>query len=393
LNEYCRASHERHQKPKAIGSQTKINTPERREYVKLPEIMTAAILTGHGGTDMLQVRDDVPVPEPKADEVLIQIKAAGINNTDINTRIGWYSKAIESSTNTSNSDEIDQEDATWSGAPMSFPRIQGADACGIIVAVGANVSADRIGERVIVRNMLRSYVDYRPYECWTFGSECNGGFAQFAVAPSRETHHVNCDWSYEELASIPCAYSTAENMLHRANLGAERVLISGASGGVGSAAIQLAKRRGAHVIAMSSPSKAEGVKALGADQVIASNASICAELGTGSVDVVIDLVAGEQWPAFLEVLRRGGRYATAGAIAGPISEIDVRTLYLKDLSLYGCTFQDDEVFENLVGYIEKDEIRPFVAKTYPLAEIANAQEEFLSKKHAGKLVLRIPDPT
>ena len=115
------------------------------------------------------------------------------------------------------------------------------------------VSRDRIGERVLVRSMLRTPVDHRPFECWTFGSECDGGFAQFTVAPSRETYAVRSDWSDEELAALPCAYSTAENMLHRAAVGSERVLVTGASGGVGLAAVQLAERRGATVIAVCSP--------------------------------------------------------------------------------------------------------------------------------------------
>ncbi|SPH27325.1 hypothetical protein ASD8599_03791 [Ascidiaceihabitans donghaensis] len=97
-----------------------------------------------------------------------------------------------------------------------------------------------------------------------------------------------------------------------------------------------------------------------------------AELGAGSIDVVIDLVAGEQWPSLLEVLRRGGRYLTAGAIAGPMSQIDVRTLDLKDLTLMRCTFQEDEVFTNSIRYIEANEIRSVVAKTYPLRDIAQA---------------------
>ena len=109
-----------------------------------------------------------------------------------------------------------------------LPRIQRADCCGVIVAVSSTVESTGIGKRVIVRNMLRSYVDYRPFECWTFGSECDGGFAQYAKAPARETHRVDCDWSDAELASIPCAYSTAEGMLHRAAVGAERVLVTGA---------------------------------------------------------------------------------------------------------------------------------------------------------------------
>ena len=360
----------------------------------IPKTMYAVHLTGHGGIDKLDYRADVPVPHPKPGEVLIRIAAAGVNNTDINTRIGWYSKANTEYTNaggTQGFDTVDDDDASWSGTPLTFPRIQGADVCGYIASVGEGVDSARIGERVIVRNMLRTYVDYRPYECWTIGSECDGGFAQFCVAPSQETHAVNCDWDDIELAAIPCAYSTAEGMLHRASLGAETILITGASGGVGSAAVQLSKRRGAHVIAMCSQSKVGAVRALGADRIVDRDADLVAELGEGAIDVVVDLVAGPQWPSLLNVLRRGGRYATAGAIAGPICEIDVRTLYLKDLTLFGCTFQEDVVFESIVKYIEAGAIRPVVAKTYPLSAIATAQEEFLTKKHTGQLVL-IPPP-
>jgi len=181
-------------------------------------------------------------------------------------------------------------------------------------------------------------------------------------------------------------------MLHRANVGAETVLITGASGGVGSAAVQLAKRRGATVIAVASAAKFGDVTALGADKVIDRNADVIAELGEDSVDVVIDLVAGPNWPPLLDVLKRGGRYATSGAIAGPIVELDVRTLYLKDLSLFGSTFQPDIIFENLVSYVERGEIRPVVAKSYPLDQIVQAQEDFIAKKFTGKLVL-VPEQT
>ena len=195
----------------------------------IPDTMHAVLLTGHGGVEQLAYRTDVPVPQPRPGELLIQIVAAGINNTDINTRIGWYSKAVSEDTDTgaaSGFDSVNEDDASWSGTPLTFPRIQGADVCGTVVAVGNQVSARRIGERVIVRNMLRTYVDFRPYECWTIGSECDGGFAQFAVAPASETHAVDCNWADAELASIPCAYSTAENMLHRAGVEGERVLVT-----------------------------------------------------------------------------------------------------------------------------------------------------------------------
>lgn len=351
--------------------------------------MNAVLLTGHGGFDKLVYRDDVPLPRPKPGELLIQVAAAGINNTDINTRIGWYSKKVTAGTGSGAEADIaiDEEDAGWAGTPLTFPRIQGADVCGRVVGVGEGVSPDRIGERVLVRNMLRSYVDYRPYECWTFGSECDGGFAQFTVAPARETYAVDCDWSDEELAAVPCAYSTAENMLHRAHVGEERVLVTGASGGVGLAAVQLARRRGATVVAVCSAGKAEEVKAQGAERIVSRGSDLVEALGEDSVDVAVDLVGGPQWPQLLTVLRRGGRYAVAGAIGGPLVDLDLRSLYLKDLTLLGCTFQEDEVFENLVGYIERNEFRPLVSRTYPLADIVQAQKDFLSKTYPGKLVL------
>lgn len=352
--------------------------------------MEAVLLTGHGGFDKLEYRTDVDLPTPGPGEVLIRVVAAGVNNTDINTRIGWYSKDVAAATETGGEEGFEgaqDSDATWSGTPMEFPRIQGADVCGRIAETGPDVDQTRIGERVLVRNLLRSPVDYRPFECWTLGSECDGAFAQFVVAPARETYAVDCDWSDEELASIRCAFSTAENMLHRAGVGVETVLVTGASGGVGSAAVQLARRRGATVIAVASAEKAADVLALGADRIIDRNADILEEPGAGSVDVVLDVVGGPTWPRLLDVLRPGGRYAISGAIAGPISEIDLRTLYLKDLTLFGCTFQEDEVFASLISYIEAGTIRPIVARTYPLKDIVAAQKDFLSKKHVGKLVL------
>ena len=359
----------------------------------IPSRMAAVQLVGHGGLDKLHYRTDVPVPAPGPGEVLIEVTAAGVNNTDINTRIGWYSKSVGNATDAGGAggfDAVDAADAGWSGAALEFPRIQGADCCGRIVGTGEGVDRGRVGERVIVRSMMRSPVGHRPFECWTFGSECDGAFAQYATAPAAEAYRVDCDWTDAELASIPCAYSTAENLLHRASVGAERVLVTGASGGVGSAAVQLAKRRGAHVVAVASAGKADALREIGADEVVDRRADLAEAVGRDSVDAVIDLVAGPSWPGLLDILRRGGRYATAGAIAGPLVELDVRTLYLKDLTLLGCTFQEDAVFENLVAYIERGEIRPLVAKTFPLSDIRRAQEEFLAKTFVGKLVLIPP---
>ena len=114
-------------------------------------------------------------------------------------------------------------------------------------------------------------------------------------------------------------------------------------------------------------------------------------MGENSVDVVIDVVGGSNWNQLLDILKPRGRYATSGAIAGPIVNLDIRSLYLKDLTLFGCTYQPKEVFSNLIGYIENNEIRPLVSKTYNLHEIKLAQEDFLSKNIFGKLVLIPPD--
>ena len=370
--------------------------PKRSVTANLPEngMMTAVLLQGHGGLDQLDYRTDVPIPQPGINEVLIKVGAAGINNTDINTRIGWYSKSVEGSTNQGGSagfDRIDDDDASWSGQPLQFPRIQGADSCGEVVMVGCEQDEDLLGQRVLVRTMQAVLTgEDQPYQCITIGSECDGGFAQYLCCRRSEVFPVNCDWSDIELASIPCAYSTAENMLHRAAVGAQRVLITGASGGVGSAAVQLCKRRGAEVIALSSAAKQLQVLDIGADQVYSRDADLVAALGSESIDVVIDLVVGSSWPQLLDILKRGGTYITAGAIAGPIVELDARTLYLKDLTLMGSTWQAREVFENLVSYIENNEIKPLVSKSYPLHDIKQAQQDFLDKNYFGKLVLVPP---
>lgn len=356
--------------------------------MSIPATMRAVLLTGHGGYDRLELRDDVPVPLPGAGDVLIRIGAAGVNNTDINTRIGWYSKAVAEATDAGAATGIaGAEDDGWSGAAFQFPRIQGADACGQIVAVGADVDPVRIGERVLVMpNLLGS----NRYDIRYFGSEVDGAFADYACVPSANACAINSALSDAELASFPCAYATAENILTRIGLrSGERVLITGASGGVGSAAVQLAKRRGAEVVAMAGSAKAEAVHDLGADHVIPREADLEALFEPEHFDAAVDIVGGTQFGAILNVLKRGGRYGVSGAISGPIVDLDLRTLYLKDLALFGCTVLEPEVFPNLIGYVERGEIKPLLAATFDLADIVKAQEAFLSKKHVGKIVLTL----
>lgn len=338
----------------------------------IPATMRGVLLLGHGGLEQLQYREDLPVPAPAPGEVLLRVGAAAVNNTDINLRTGWYSKSTGAKSG----------DASWTGAAVSFPRIQGADACGHIVAVGAGVDATRVGERVIVNP------SFSP-TCY-FGSDRDGAFAEFATVPSTNACRISSPLSDVELASFPCSYSTAENLLTRAQVVAsDTVLVTGASGGVGSALVQLAKRRGASVIALASEGKATAVGSLGAARVLGREADLLAALGRETVEVVIDVVGGAQFSSLLEVLRRNGRYAVSGAIAGPLVDLDLRTLYLKDLRLLGCTRLEPEVFSNLIGYIERAELEPVVSAKYPVSQIAAAQTAFLSKAHVGKIVLEL----
>lgn len=338
-----------------------------RDGAAPPQRMRAVVLMGHGGPEQLAVRDDVPVPSPAVGEVLVRVGAAGVNNTDINTRVGWYAGG------------------GWTGS-FAFPRIQGIDACGEVVAVGEGVDRGRIGDRVIVE------------PCWTdatgatvfLGSEVDGAFAEFVAVPAVAAHTIHSSMSDVELASFPCSWSTAENLLVRAGVASgARVLVTGASGGVGSAAVRLAAVRGAHVTGVAAAHKHDALLAAGARAMVDRDASLPEVCGHDAFDVVIDVVGGGQWPDLLAVLRPGGVYAVSGAIAGPVVELDLRTLYLKDLTLAGCTVLGAGVFAGLVRRIEAGEAQPMVAATFPLERVVDAQEYFLRKSHVGKIVLTV----
>lgn len=363
--------------------------------VHAPTTMMAIVTTGTGGYDRLGYRE-VSVPALATGDVLVQVLAAGVNNTEINTRLGWYSEAVTTATDSAAA-FVDADDATrldrgWNGA-TAFPLIQGTDCCGRVVAVAPGGDTNMIGTRVLVRPCMRPS-GFGSMETVWMGSDFDGAFAQFVKVPASEVFAVECAWSDAELGSIPCAYGTAENLLHRSRAGSgEHVLVTGASGGVGSALVQLAKRRGAEVTAVAGSAKLEQVLGIGADRVIARGDDLVDILGEHSVDLVVDNVAGSTFGSLLRVLRRGGRYASSGAIGGPMVSLDMRTLYLNDLALVGCTAWDEPVFSNLVAYVERGEIRPLVAKTFPLAQIADAQREFLLKEHVGNFVLIPPPPT
>jgi NADPH:quinone reductase-like Zn-dependent oxidoreductase len=343
----------------------------------------AVLLTGYGGPEKLEYREDVPAPEPAAGEVLVKVGACGVNNTDLWTREGAYGQA----------DDPEAVGGWRRGEPMRFPLIQGADIAGRIVAVGEGVAGSRKGERVLVDPTLYAGEGDGLVGVGAIGSERDGGFAEYVTVPASNAHAVESSLGDEELATFPTAYVTAERMLKRARVAVgETVLVTGASGGVGSALVQLARARGAWVVAVVGPGKEGRVREIGADAVVSRGVpdligAVSDASGGRPIDAVADVVGGDSFPDLLNILRREGRYVVAGAIAGPSVRLDLRTVYLNHLELIGSTLGTREDFADLVRHVTDGEVKPLLAGVYPLSEIGRAQGDFRGKGFFGKLVL------
>jgi NADPH:quinone reductase-like Zn-dependent oxidoreductase len=356
-----------------------------------PSAMRAAVTSGFGGVDRLEVRDDVPLPRPAAGEVLVEVGACCCNNSDIWLREGAYGR-----------EDDPQAQAGWLRGvePPRFPLIQGADIVGRVVELGEEVEPRWLGRRVLVDHTLHDTRSAEPYGiAGIFGSERDGGFAEYATAPATSLGVISADeLSDVQVAALGSAsFVTAIRMLKRARLAAgELVLIAGASGGVGTAAVQLAKLKGARVIALADPGKVDAIRELGADDVVASRdtdleGAVRAAADGRGVDVAVDVVGGPLFSTLLALLRPLGRYVTVGAVAGPLVELDLRTLYLKHLDLLGSTLGTVEDFHELVALINERRLEPVVAETFALEDIHAAQAAFRHKQAAGNFVIRVAE--
>ena len=344
--------------------------------------MTAAVLVAHGGPEAVEVRRDVPVPRPAAGQVRIEVAAAGVNNTDLWTREGAYGRP-------------DDPDAIvgWKGVPIAFPRVQGGDAVGQVVELGPQAPAELLGRRVLVDPITYGQgqdPEEPPIE-GVLGSEEDGAFAQHLCVPADRVHDVtDAPLSDAQLACLPIAYGTATGMLERAALRAgERVLVTGASGGVGIALVQLAAARGAQVVAVTTGRTADAVRRAGASQVVLRDDPPLADrlAQAGPFAVIADVVGGPSFGGLLGALAPGGRVVTCGAVAGPVVEIDLRVLYLQRRVLIGSTMHTPSQFRRLVEDARAGHLDPPVARTYPLTGIHRAQQDFAAGDHLGKLVL------
>ncbi|MGB3828558.1 MAG: zinc-binding dehydrogenase [Ornithinimicrobium sp.] len=343
--------------------------------------MQAAVLTAHGGPEVLEIRSDWPRPSPGAGEVLVRVHAAAVNNTDIWTREGAYGAPGDP-----------RARAGWRG-PVSFPRVQGGDIAGVVAEVGPGVDRDLVGRRVLVDPAL--YLDEArdAPPVGLLGSEADGGFAEFVAVAVEQVHDVTVSpLSDDELAALPVAYGTAMGMLERAAVSPrESVIVTGASGGVGLALVQLASARGANVIALTSADKADDVMAAGARHTINRRTDNIAEQvlrhAPQGVDAVADVAGGPLVAQLMPLIRDDGRWVIAGAVAGPVIDFDLRRLYLHNISLIGSSMHTRDHFAALVDAARSGAVKPLISASYPLTQIADAQQQFARGRHVGKIIL------
>ena len=370
--------------------------------MSLPDRMSAVVLQRNGGMDAQEYRRDWPTPKLEPGYVIVRVHACGLNNTDVNARTGWYSPSVTAANSFEagmyghDELEIGAGDDTLDES-IGFPRIQGADGAGVIAAVGKGVSASRIGETVIVDGWVRDAA-YRigDRHMAYVGMLIDGGFAEYMLVPTANARVVRTDYSFAELATFQTSSTTAENVLTRARLVREEsILITGVSGRTGTALVQHAKARGARVIGVASKKKHRHVLEVGADAVIDRDTAdlkggVLAANNANHVDVIADLIGGPNFAKLLEALAPEGRYVVSGAMAGPIVELDLRTLYIKEVILTGATTFPPSIVGQAIEMIESGHVKPFLHKVYPLSRFVDAQTEFLKKEHFGAIVV-VPD--
>lgn len=366
----------------------------------VPTTMAAMLLTGHGGIEKLQYHQDVATPKPKAGEVLVQVTATAKNNTDRKAREGLYPTK----------DKGDVTSFAMGGTPtLTFPRIQGADVAGRVVAVGEGVDAECIGQRGLLD--FNIYADERRDINLTpdyYGHGADGGYAEYIAVPADQFYHVpNPELHDAELASMGmCSYQTAYHMMTAAGISAgERVLVSGASGGVGSALIQLCRIVGAIPYAVSQLDKTNALKALGAEAVIDRGDlptfvdRVLKTTGGKPIDAVMDLVGGEMTNLFIDTMivdMQGRasypRLSIAGASGGNLSEMMWTRIYLYQVQIFGVSHGTREEAEQLVAWIRSGELKPVLHGAFKLSELHDAERYFVNRgsNYLGKIVI-VPD--
>ncbi len=342
--------------------------------------MRAVQVTGYGGVEKLEVVD-VPIPTPNAGEVLIKVKACGINNTEIWMREGAYGAESKSG---------------WKEGGVQFPRIPGSDITGVIVRVGKDVDDHWIGKDVVVFPYTASGPEglaNMAEDLAFIGSEYDGGYAQYVAWPVDLCFDMPLD-SYLESAVFSVSGMTAWHMNEQIRpKPGQTIVVTGANGGVGSFNVQIAaKVHGAKVIAIVGDlSLTEQMKTLGATHVLSYQTDRLEEevlsIAGGPVDAILDVVGDALIHTMIQVLKRGGKFCIAGSIGGQVTEIDLRDVYLKHLTIYGSVLGTRGEFKQMLAAVSEGKLLPIIDRTFPLEEAAAAQTYFKDSGKMGKIVL------
>jgi NADPH:quinone reductase-like Zn-dependent oxidoreductase len=332
--------------------------------------MKALVLRQHGGLEDLKVVSDYPVPRATEGHVVIRVRASSFNYHDVFTVKGMP------------------------GIKVPLPVILGLDMAGEISELGAGVTGWKVGDKVLVNPLDKKK--------GLMGEMLDGGMAEYCLVAADQLVRMPLGVSYEEAASLPVAYGTAHRMLvtHQTVKAGERVLVLGASGGVGTGCVLLAKMLGAEVIACaSSAEKMQRLKELGADEVVDYTKVDWSKWAIekygkpqrrsyeGGVDVVVNFTGGDTWVPSLRCLKRGGKLLVCGATAGHDPKEDLRYVWSFELKIIGSNSFYDDNLQALMQLIQEDKMKPVIDKVLPLEQAAEGLRLIRDREVIGKVVV------
>jgi NADPH:quinone reductase-like Zn-dependent oxidoreductase len=355
--------------------------------------MRAVRLYGHGGTDMLRL-EDAPLPRAGDGDVLVRVAYCGLNRSDLNLRRGTY-YGLEAAAG----------QVGWRQSPMRFPLVPGSDIAGLVAQTGRHVSALHEGDAVVLYPYVACGVctecrrgnDHLCPDVEYLGSERDGGYAEFIAVPARIAYRVPAGVPLEHAAALPVNFLTAWHMLvTRGGLrSGETILVTGASGGVGSACLQISRLLNTRSLAVvGSREKARRVLEIGADAAVVMGqddlpAAVRRFTGGGGVDMAVEVVGAATWNGSLRALRPEGRLVVCGAVSGAVVETDLKLIYLHHLSVIGSTMGNPAEFKHVLGLLGSGAVRPVIDRIYPLAEAAEAQRRLENREQFGKVLLEV----
>ena len=329
--------------------------------------MRAVVIHEHGGRDKL-ILEEVPTPVAGAGQIVVRVRACGLNYLDIFVRRGMP------------------------GLPIDLPRISGGDISGEIAEIGEGVSGITVGQRVLLDPMIT----LPNGEVGALGENATGGLSEYIVVPAANAIPLPDAVTFEQAAALPIAYGTAWRMLiTRGQIKAgESILILGASGGVGTGAVQIAKMTGCKVFAAAStPDKLARLEALGADVLVnyveqpEFHRYVRSVTDGEGVDVVVNYTGGDTWVKSLKAIKHGGRLLTCGATAGYDPQTDIRYIWRKEMDIRGSDGWTRQDLIDLLDAVQDGRIVPVIDRVLPLEETAEGHRLIEEREVFGKVII------